>query len=115
MSLLFDAMKALFIRVLFVRYEARILGCPGWMRNPFIVEDGIAKLIASTTLLVPFPLRDVPIALTKRFALVQVDTTSDWRACFIFDNLISTVVVEENLEVREQFRVGTDEVLRAVH
>ena len=45
--LFFGAVERVFEGVLFVRDEPGFFGCPGWVRDPFVVEDGPGEAVAS--------------------------------------------------------------------
>lgn len=47
-SFLFDTVKAFLELVLAVGNKATVLRCPGWVRSPLIVKNGVAELITAT-------------------------------------------------------------------
>jgi hypothetical protein len=65
MTILFNTVESIFVLILAMRNEPRILRFPSGMRSPFVIEHAVAQLIATTARLLSLSLREQTVAWTK--------------------------------------------------
>ena len=128
-ALLLDAVEALLVSVFPVRNESTVLGCPGRMRGPFVVEDGLAELVTAGARLESllfyalagvhcergwvstYSLWEESVARAKPAAVAQRNL-ADGRRRKILNDILVPGVPDDGHEVGQELRVAAHELVR---
>src|ERR1700685_836987 len=99
-------MKSFFMLILSMSSES-FLRCPCGVTDPIVIQHFPAHIIATGTLKFCFRLRELAITGTEFLAMVQVD--SGFCHGDVIDYFILSGILDENLEVIEFIRAGSEE------
>lgn len=107
-AILLDAVESVLVLVLAMRHEARVLGFPGRVRRPFIIQHTTAELITATAGLLPLTLGQQAVAGTQGPAVRQVDHAGFLLRFQIDDAILGLFNMHKALEPRHQLRIRAD-------
>lgn len=108
MAVLLNAVESVLILILTMSHEARILGFPGWVGRPFVVQHTAAEFITAAAGFLPLTLGQQAVAGTQGPAVRQVNRAGLLLRFQVNDAVLRFLNVHETLKPRHQLRVRAD-------